>query len=76
MSVSAVSSSGFAAIAAGLRGEMKAKQFSQALATFGLLDDSLAKALQALEDQSRAVREAGVARLQVDQLGVLFDALA
>ncbi len=76
MSISAVSSSGFAAIGAGLRGEIKAKQFSQALATFGLLDDSLAKALQALEDQARAVREAGVARLQVDQLGVLFDALA
>ena len=55
---------------------MKAKQFSQALATFGLLDDSFAKALQALEDQARAVRQGGVARLQVDQLGVLFDALA
>ena len=76
MSVSAISSPGFTAIAAGLRGEMKAKQFSQALATFGLLDESLAKALQALEDQARAVRQGGVARLQVDQLGVLFDALA
>ncbi len=58
MSVSVVSSSAFAAIGAGLRGEMKAKQFSQALATFGLLDDALAKSLQALEDQSRAVRQA------------------
>ena len=76
MSVSAVSSPGFAAIGAGLRGEIKARQFSQALASFGLLDESLAKALQALEDQARAVRQGGVARLQADQLGVLFDALA
>ncbi len=76
MSISAISSPGFAAIGAGVRGEIKAKQFSQALDTFGLLDDSLAKSLRALEDQARAVRQGGVARLQADQLGVLFDLLA
>ena len=75
MSVSAVSSSGYAAIAAGLRGEMSARQLRQGLDTFGLLDPLLDKSLRGVEAQSRAVREAGVAKIQIDQFGVLIDAL-
>ncbi len=65
-----------AAMAAGLRGQMKTAQLGQALAAAGLLEPEMARSLGAAHAVTRATTEAGARMLALEPLGTLLDVLA
>ncbi|MHC4414817.1 MAG: hypothetical protein ACYS0G_05990 [Planctomycetota bacterium] len=76
MSVSAVSGSSLAAIGAGVRGELKSTVLNRALNDAGLLDQNLARGLQAIEALAQSKTKSGLAALRADTAGTLIDVLA
>jgi hypothetical protein len=79
MAVSAIGiagSTGFGAVAAGLRAEMKARTLRQMLDFTSLLDRDMDRGLRMLESQGRAVARGGIEKIRMDLLGKFIDAVA
>jgi len=76
MHVSGISPGPFQALGAGVRAQAKAEVMASALASAGLLNDSLATSLETLAVESENLTAAGVEAAQLEMVGTMIDALA
>ena len=76
MSIAPVSGSGLDAVAAGVRGELKAAVLRRALDDAGILNENLARGFDAAGEVARSLTEAGLAAAEAEMVGTLVDVLA
>ena len=76
MHIARVGGGASAAMAAGLRAQIKTDTLSQVLKSAGLLDPSLARSLEASRRTAEAVTRGGAELLAQETLGAMLDVLA